>query len=108
MERVLDVRACVSSTIVAIGLDVIVILSANGSIKLAVRELTTKWCKFLGSVQKGLLEVMPPAVIQTLWFRHSGTPTHHGEDYLQWLIAVYPGKWNGRGGSFELPVFSRI
>jgi hypothetical protein len=47
---------------------------------------------------------MLPDVIQTLSFRHSGTPAHHGEDYLQWLIAVYPEKWIRRGGSFELPV----
>ena len=47
---------------------------------------------------------MPPDVIQTLWFRHSGIPAHHGEDYFQWLIAVCPGKRIERGGSFELPV----
>jgi len=47
---------------------------------------------------------MPPDVIQVLWFRHSGNPAHHGEDYLQWLIAVYPGKRIGRGGCFELPI----
>jgi hypothetical protein len=34
----------------------------------------------LGTVQPGLLEDVPLAVRQRLWFQHGGDPMHYGED----------------------------
>jgi hypothetical protein len=104
--HVLDVKACLSSTVLKSGLDVIFMLSTNGSNNSAIRQLTAKRCRnFLGTVLTGLLKVTPPAVMQTLWLHHLGAPARLGEVYLQRLIAICLGRWIGRGGSFERPFF---
>jgi hypothetical protein len=53
---------------------------------------------FLENVLPGLLEDVPLAVRQKLWFQHDGTPAHFGEDVRQWLNATYPGRWIRCGG----------
>jgi hypothetical protein len=53
------------------------------------KRVSRKMVETSGKYLSGSSWIMPPAVIQTLWFRHIGTPAHHGEDYLQWLIAVW-------------------
>jgi hypothetical protein len=58
---------------------------------------------FLETVLPGLLQDVPLAVRQRLWFQHDGAPAHYGEDIWQWLNETYPGRWIGRGGPIAWP-----
>jgi hypothetical protein len=58
---------------------------------------------FLEIVLPRLLEDVPLAVRQRLWFQHDGDPAQYGEDFRQWLNATYPGRWTGRGGPIAWP-----
>jgi hypothetical protein len=48
---------------------------------------------FLKSILLGLLEDVPPAVKQKVWFQHKETPSHYVEGIRQWLNATYAGRW---------------
>jgi hypothetical protein len=58
---------------------------------------------FLKTVLPGLLQHLPPAVMQRLWFKHDGAPAHYGEDIRQCLKATHTGRWIGRGGPISWP-----
>jgi hypothetical protein len=60
--------------------------------------LTQRYRDFLETVLPGLLEDVPLAVRQSLWFQHDQAPAHYGKDVRQWLNATYPGRWIRRGG----------
>jgi hypothetical protein len=47
------------------------------------------------TVLPGLLENMPLAVRQRLWFQHDWAPAHFAEHARQWLNATYSGRWIG-------------
>jgi hypothetical protein len=53
---------------------------------------------FLETALLGLLEDLPLALKQRLWFPNDGAPAHYGEGTWQWLNATYPGRWTGCGG----------
>jgi hypothetical protein len=61
---------------------------------------------FLKNVLPVLLEGVPQAVRQTLWFQNNGAPAHCGEDVRRWLNATYAERWIGRGGPFAWPLRS--
>jgi hypothetical protein len=67
------------------------------------RLTTQRYRDFLETVVPGLLEDVPLAVTQRLWFQHDRAPVHYGEDVRQWLNATYPGRWIGRGGTIAWP-----
>jgi hypothetical protein len=58
---------------------------------------------FLETVLPGLLEDVPLAVRQRLWFQHDGAPAHYGEDVRQCLNATYPRRWIGCEGLIARP-----
>lgn len=58
---------------------------------------------FLETVLPGLLEDVPTAVRQRLWFQHDGAPTHYEVNVWQWLSATYPGRWTGSRGPTAWP-----
>jgi hypothetical protein len=62
-----------------------------------------RYCDFLETVLPGLLENVPLAVRQRLWFQHDGAPAHYEEDVRQWLNATFPGRWIRRGGPIAWP-----
>jgi hypothetical protein len=67
-------------------------------------KLTAHWYNFLETVLPGLLEDVPLAVRQVLWFQHDGAPAHYGEGVQQWLNATCPGRWIGCGGLIAWPL----
>jgi hypothetical protein len=70
------------------------------------RLTAQRYCDFLETVLPGLLENVPLAVRQRLWFQHNRAPAHYGEDVQQWLNVTYPGRWIGRGGPIKWPPWS--
>ena len=46
------------------------------------------------------------AVRERMWIQHDGAPPHFSVDVRNHLIAVYPGRWIGRGGPIPWPVRS--
>jgi hypothetical protein len=44
-----------------------------------------------GSYSTGLLEGVPLAVTQRLWFQHDVAPAYHEEDVRQWLDDIQEG-----------------
>jgi hypothetical protein len=116
------VRLCSTSTTVASENGIILMLSTNMDIKsasvclgwycqgqcygpfLLPDGLTAWWYyDFLVTVLPGLLEDVPLAVRERLWFQHSGAPAHYGEDVQQWLNVTYSGRWIGCGGPIAWP-----
>jgi hypothetical protein len=67
------------------------------------RLIAQRYRDFLETVLPGLLENVPLAVRQRLWFQHDGAPAHYGEDVRHWLYATYPVRWIGRGGPIAWP-----
>jgi hypothetical protein len=67
------------------------------------RLTAQRYRDFLETVLPGLLEDVPLAVRQSLWFQHDGAPAHCGEDVRQWLNATYPGRRIGHGGPIAWP-----
>jgi hypothetical protein len=63
-----------------------------GPYMLPDRLTDQRYRDFLETVLSGLLEGVPLAVWQRLWFQHDGAPGHYGEDIRQWLNATYPGR----------------
>jgi hypothetical protein len=53
-----------------------------------------RYCDILETVLPGLLEDVPLAVRQRLWFRHDVAPSHYGDDVQQWLKATCTRKMN--------------
>jgi hypothetical protein len=101
MKRVLCERVCSAATTVTFGHGITLMLSKNVGIKSASASVfglatsgTSSWapicspdrltaqrcCDFLGSVLPGLLEYVPLAMRQMLWFQHDEAPAHYGED----------------------------
>jgi hypothetical protein len=74
-----------------------------GPCLLSERLTAQRYREFLETVLPGLLEDVPLAVRQRLWFQHDGARAHYGEDVRQWLNATYPGRWIGRGGPIAWP-----
>jgi hypothetical protein len=96
---VLRVRLCSTSTIVTSGHEIMFTLSANMYIRFSVsvwagivwdtavgpcllcdRLTAQRYHDFLETLLPGLLEDVPLAVRQILWFQHDGAPAHYGED----------------------------
>jgi hypothetical protein len=75
---------------------------------LPARLTAERYCDFLETVLPRLLEEVPLAVRQRLWFHHDGVPAHYGEDIQQWLNATYPERWIGRGGQLHSLLGRRI
>jgi hypothetical protein len=99
-ERGYQVRFSVSVWAGTVG-DIVV-----GPYLLPDRLTAQRYRDFLETVLLGLLEDVPLAVRQRLWFQHDGAPAHYGEDVRQWLNATYPGRWIGRGGPIAWPLRS--
>jgi hypothetical protein len=62
-----------------------------------------KFVHILKTVLPGLLEDVPLAVRQRLWFQHAGAPAHYGEDVRQWLNATNPERYIGCGRPITWP-----
>lgn len=58
---------------------------------------------FLCDVLPELLENVPLAVRQRLWFQHDGAPPHFALNVRQYLNNVFPNCWIGRGGPIQWP-----
>jgi hypothetical protein len=99
-ERGYQVRFSVSVWARIVG-DIVV-----GPCLLPDRLTAQRYRDFLETVLAGLLEDVPLAVSQRLWFQHNGAQTHYGDDVRQWLNATYPGRWIGRGGPIAWPPWS--
>jgi hypothetical protein len=70
-------------------------------------RLTGQWyCDFLETVVLGLLEDVPLAVRQRLWFQHDRAPAHCGEDVWKQLNTTYPEMWTGNWGLIRWPLRS--
>jgi hypothetical protein len=52
------------------------------------RLTAQRYRDFLGTVLPELLEDVPLAVRQMLWFQHDGAQAHRGEEVQQWLSAT--------------------
>jgi hypothetical protein len=61
---------------------------------------------FVETILLGLLDNVPLAVRQILWFQHDAAPAHYEEDVWQWLYATYPGRWTAHQQSPALPPWS--
>jgi hypothetical protein len=68
------------------------VLESLGTLSLApICYLTDKkYCDFLKTVLLELLEAVPLAVRQKLWFQQDGAPAYRVEDVQQWFNATYP------------------
>jgi hypothetical protein len=51
-----------------------------------------RYRELLETVLSGLLEDVPPAVRQRLWFQNDGAPAHYRKDVRHWFNATYPGR----------------
>jgi hypothetical protein len=96
-ERWYQVRFSVSVWAGIVGDNVV------GPYLLPDRLTAQQYSDILETVLPGLLEDVPLAVRQSLWFQHDGAPAHYEEDVRQWLNATYPGRWIGRGGPTAWP-----
>jgi hypothetical protein len=96
-ERGYQVRFSVNVWVVIVG-DIVV-----GLYLLPDRLTAQRYRDFLETVLPGLLEDVPRAVKQRLWFQHDGALANCGEDVQQWLNAACPGRWIGRGGPIAWP-----
>jgi hypothetical protein len=62
-------------------------------------RLSAQWYHdFHEIVLLGMLEDVPLALRQRLWFQHDGAALRYGEDVWQWLNMTYSGSWIGCGG----------
>jgi hypothetical protein len=65
-----------------------------GKIVMGLSLLPAQWFHdFKETVLLGLLEDMPLALWQRLWFQHNRTPVHYGGDVWHWLNATCHGTW---------------
>jgi hypothetical protein len=96
-ERGYQVRFSVSVWAGIVGVTVV------GPYLLPDRLTAQRYHGFLETVLPGLLEDVPLAVRQRLWFQHDRAPAHYGENARQWLNATYPGRWIGLGGPIAWP-----
>jgi hypothetical protein len=88
------------SVIVWAGIAVDIIV---GPYLLLDRLTAQRYRDFLETVLLVLLEDVPLAVRQRLWFQHDGAPACYGEDVRQWLNVTYPGRWIERRRSIAWP-----
>jgi hypothetical protein len=77
--------------------------NAVGHYLLPDRLTAQRYRDFLETVLPGLLEDVPLAVRQKLWFQHDAAPAHYVEDVWQWFNSTCPGKWIERGGLIPWP-----
>jgi hypothetical protein len=114
-RKSVSVKECSTSTAVNPRHGIILMLSANVGIKSASAfglesSRTLSWapiCCLRGWVLNDIvvLEEVPLAVRQRLWFLHDGAPAHLGEDVQQWVDVIYPRRWTRhRGPNAWLPL----
>jgi hypothetical protein len=58
---------------------------------------------FLQDVLPELLEDVPMAIRQDMWFQHDGAPPHFAGEVRDHLDEVYDNRWIGRGGPVAWP-----
>lgn len=56
------------------------------------------YCHFLINELPALLEEVPLAIRQNMWFMHDGAPPHFALNVREFLNDSFPGRWIGRGG----------
>lgn len=61
---------------------------------------------FLEEVLPELLDSVPVAVRNTMWFQHDGAPSHFCNNVRNYLNAAFGPRWIGRGGPVAWPARS--
>lgn len=61
------------------------------------------YLNFLREILPGLLENVPLAVLQNMWYQHDGAPAHFTLDVRNYLNQVFPNRWIGCGGPIDWP-----
>ncbi|EFN63727.1 hypothetical protein EAG_00069, partial [Camponotus floridanus] len=61
---------------------------------------------FLEESLPELLEDVPLATRNAMWFMHDGAPAHFSRIAREFLTATYGDRWIGRGGSHLWPARS--
>lgn len=71
-----------------------------------IRLTAAGYLNFLEENLPLLLDDIPLASRQGMWFQHDGAPVHFGRQVQNFLNTAYPEKWIGRGGFINWPARS--
>ena len=74
-----------------------------GPFELPARLRGPDYLNFLQNDLPNLLENLPLAIRAQMWFQHDGAPAHWARVVRQFLNAVFPERWIGRGGTIQWP-----
>lgn len=70
---------------------------------LPIRLTSPSYLVFLRDILPELLEDIPLANLENVWFQHDGAPAHFGQVVKDHLNIVYGHQWIGRGGPVSWP-----
>ena len=65
-----------------------------------------RYARFLAEDLSDLLDDVPLAVLNDMWFQQDGAPAHWARDARAVLDRMFPGRWIGRGGPVDWPARS--
>lgn len=65
-----------------------------------------RYLQFLDQTLPDLIEDLPLALRQQMWYQHDGAPAHCAANVRDWLNRRFPARWIGRGGHIPWPARS--